>query len=139
MAAAVDRAGPLGWWDERRGRIEAVPAVQGDVVLARKGLGTSYHLAVTIDDALQGVSDVVRGEDLFEATHVHRLLQALLGLPTPRYHHHALIVGADGRRLAKRHDAPSLKALRDRGADPAALVAALRARAVAPSGLPFES
>src|SRR3546814_7715264 len=74
----------------------------GDVVLARKDAPASYHLAVTVDDAAQGITDVARGEDLFAATHVHRLLQALLGLPTPRYHHHPLVTDAAGRRLAKR-------------------------------------
>jgi glutamyl-Q tRNA(Asp) synthetase len=136
---ALALTGPLGWWDERRRRVEADPRVHGDVVLARKDLGTSYHLSVTIDDAAQGVSDVVRGADLFTATHVHRLLQALLGLPTPRYHHHDLITDADGRRLAKRHGAPSLKALREQGVDPAGLVAGLRIGEAPFAGLPVES
>jgi len=96
------------------------------VVLARKDAPASYHLAVTIDDAAQGVTDVVRGRDLFASTHVHRLLQALLDLPGPAYHHHDLLAGADGARLAKRHGAPTLAALREGGADPAELVAALR-------------
>ena len=95
--------------------VAADPLAHGDVVLARKDAPASYHLAVTVDDAAQGVTDVVRGVDLFAATHVHRLLQALLGLPTPRYHHHALLVGPDGERLAKRHGAPTLAALRERG------------------------
>ncbi|PAX08383.1 tRNA glutamyl-Q(34) synthetase GluQRS [Sphingomonas lenta] len=112
MARAVADAGPLDWWDERAGLVRARPQDQGDVVLARKDAPASYHLAVTIDDAAQGVTDVVRGEDLFEATHVHRLLQALLGLPTPRYHHHSLLTGADGKRLAKRHGSPSLRDMR---------------------------
>jgi len=120
-------ATPLAWHDERRGWIVADPGPQGDVVLARKDAPVSYHLAVTVDDGAQGVTDVVRGEDLFEATHVHRLLQALLGLPTPAYHHHALLAGADGKRLAKRNGAQSLADLRAMGADPKALVAALRA------------
>jgi glutamyl-Q tRNA(Asp) synthetase len=114
------------WQDEFAGRVRAVPELQGDVVLARKDAPTSYHLAVTVDDAAQGVTDVVRGMDLFEATHVHRLLQALLGLPTPLYHHHALLTGADGRRLAKRDGARSLAEMRAEGADPVALVAGLR-------------
>ena len=122
--AADDDA--LCWHDAAAGRVAADPARHGDVVLARKDAPTSYHLAVTVDDAAQGVTDVVRGRDLFEATHVHRLLQALLGLPTPRYHHHDLLAGPDGRRLAKRDGAPSLAELRAGGADPAALVAVLR-------------
>jgi glutamyl-Q tRNA(Asp) synthetase len=119
--------GGLVWHDETAGWITADPAPQGDVVLARKDAPVSYHLAVTIDDAAQGVTDVVRGADLFEATHVHRLLQALLGLPSPLYHHHPLLTGPDGRRLAKRDGAQSLAELRDGGADPVQLVEALRA------------
>ena len=125
MAAAVGAAGPLDWIDG--GRVfPALPAHQGDVVLARKDAGTSYHLAVTVDDAAQGVTDVVRGVDLFAATHVHRLLQALLGLPTPAYHHHPLLLGADGERLAKRHGSPTLAALREAGEDGRALADTLR-------------
>jgi glutamyl-Q tRNA(Asp) synthetase len=127
MARAVLQVGPLIWHDAFAGTIEADPASAGDVVLARKETPTSYHLAVTIDDAAQGVTDVVRGLDLFEATHVHRLLQALLGLPTPRYHHHPLLIGPDGKRLAKRNGAQPLAELRAEGADPAALLGALRA------------
>ena len=127
MAAALAQAGALEWRDAAAGIVPARPGGQGDVVLARKDVPTSYHLAVTVDDAAQGVTDVVRGHDLFEATHVHRLLQALLGLPSPRYHHHPLLLGPDGMRLAKRAGSASLAALRAGGADPAALVAALRA------------
>lgn len=126
MAAALARTGPLAWHDVVAGTVPADPAPQGDVVLARKDAGTSYHLAVTVDDAAQGVTDVVRGADLFEATHVHRLLQALLGLPTPRYHHHPLLTDAAGRRLAKRHGAASLEAMRLAGEDGAALAATVR-------------
>lgn len=90
----------------------------GDIVLARAGLGTSYHLAVTVDDAAQGITEVVRGEDLFEATRIHRLLQALLGLPTPRYHHHRLIRDPKGKRLAKRDDARAIRLYRQEGATP---------------------
>ena len=125
MARAVARAGPLDWCDAGR-TIDAVPDEQGDVVLARKDAPASYHLAVTVDDAAQGVTDVVRGRDLFEATHIHRLLQALLDLPTPRYHHHDLLAGPDGERLAKRHGAPTLAALREEGADGTALADDLR-------------
>lgn len=117
----------LWWHDEFAGWITANPASAGDIVLARKETPTSYHLAVTVDDAAQGVTDIVRGVDLFEATHVHRLLQALLDLPTPRYHHHPLLVGLDGKRLAKRNGARPLAELRAEGADPAHLLAALRA------------
>ena len=100
----------------------------GDVVLARKDAPASSHLAVVVDDAAQGVTDVVRGADLLAATHVHRLLQTLLDLPMPRYHHHELLTDESGRRLAKRHGAPTLADLRHGGADPADLVVALRAR-----------
>jgi len=119
--------GFLEWHDEYAGWIPADPASAGDIVLARKETPTSYHLAVTIDDAAQGVTDVVRGVDLFEATHVHRLLQALLELPTPEYHNHPLLIGPDGKRLAKRNGAQPLAELRAEGADPARLLAALRA------------
>ena len=129
MAAATARAGPLSWTDVDR-IVTANPAAQGDVVLARKDAPASYHLAVTVDDAAQGVTDVVRGADLYGATHVHRLLQALLGLPTPRYRHHALLTDAAGRRLAKRDGAPTLAALREGGGDGCALADTLRARAL---------
>lgn len=126
VAKASERIGPLWWDDAREGRISAAPAMLGDVILARKDAGTSYHLAVTVDDAAQGVTDVVRGRDLFEATHIHRLLQGLLDLPVPRYHHHRLVVGADGERLAKRKAAPAIAALRERGMDPGLLMADMR-------------
>src|SRR4051812_46651428 len=127
VAKAAREAGPLSWRDNRV-EVPAQPETFGDVVLARKDAPTSYHLAVTVDDAAQGVTDVVRGRDLFAATHVHRLLQALLGLPSPDYHHHNLLLDAEGRRLAKRHDAQTLQSLREAGADPTELVRALRAR-----------
>lgn len=126
MAQALARTGPLAWHDEAAGEVAADPAAFGDAVLARKDAPTSYHLAVTVDDALQGVTDVVRGQDLFAATHVHRLLQALLGLPSPRYHHHPLVRNAEGRRLAKRDGAVSLAELRAAGADSEKLLDALR-------------
>lgn len=126
MAKAAALAGPLGWTDDGE-TIRAAPESFGDVILARKDAPVSYHLAVTVDDAAQGVTDVVRGRDLFAATHVHRLLQALLGLPTPAYHHHALLMGADGKRLAKRSGAPTIADLRAAGVDAGELVAGLRA------------
>ncbi|WP_423605503.1 tRNA glutamyl-Q(34) synthetase GluQRS [Sphingomonas sp. MS122] len=119
-------AEPLVFEDSGRGVVVAEPASHGDVVLARKDAPASYHLAVTLDDAAQGVTDVVRGGDLFAATHVHRLLAALLDLPVPRYHHHALLAGPDGERLAKRHGAPTLAVLREAGEDGRALADALR-------------
>ena len=115
MGRAAARAGPLAWHDRAKGRIEARPGVFGDVILARKDTPTSYHLAVTVDDHIQGVNLVTRGADLFEASHVHRLLQALLGLDVPEYSHHRLLTDEQGRRLAKRHDGLSIRALRERG------------------------
>src|ERR1700732_1713364 len=105
VSAALARTGPRDFVEEGIDgprRVEADPAVLGDGVLASKEMPTSYHLAVTVDDALQGVTLVTRGADLFAATHIHRLLQALLGLPTPRYRHHPLLTDAAGRRLAQR-------------------------------------
>ena len=131
MATAQRRAGPLAWHDRIRGRIEATPQRFGDVVLARKEMPTSYHLAATLDDHLQGITLVTRGTDLFEATHIHRLLQALLGLDTPDYAHHRLITDPDGRRLAKRDKALTLASLRERGVDPHDIIAALDAGSVA--------
>ena len=116
---AARRTGPLAWHDAARGRIAAEPATFGDVVLARKDIPASYHLAVTVDDAVQGVTLVTRGEDLFAATHLHRLLQALLGLAVPEYHHHRLLTDQSGRRLAKRDRAATLRALRAAGHSPA--------------------
>lgn len=106
--------GPNG----EHGLIPARPELGGDVVLARKDVGVAYHLAVTVDDARQGITYVVRGEDLFEATHVQRLMQALLGLPAPVYRHHRLLLGPDGKRLAKRDRAETLESLRARGVTP---------------------
>ncbi len=118
LAAAVAATGPLTWHDRRAGVVAAAPEVFGDPVLARKDVPTSYHLAVTVDDAAQGISLVTRGEDLFHATHVHRLLQALLDLPVPDYHHHGLLTDEQGRRLAKRTPSLTLRALREAGRGP---------------------
>jgi glutamyl-Q tRNA(Asp) synthetase len=121
MDAAVARVGVLTWAETgsgpqgQTGRVAAAPQMWGDVVLARKDVPTSYHLAVTVDDALQGVSDIVRGQDLFWSTSIHRLLQALLGLPEPNYHHHELILDADGNKLSKSTQAKSLRELRAAG------------------------
>lgn len=127
MARASDRAGPLWWDDELAGRQRARPEAFGDVVLLRKDAPASYHLAATIDDALQGISLVTRGTDLFASTHIHRLLQELLGLPVPAWHHHPLLVEPDGRKLAKRRGSPALRDLRLAGEDGRELADALRA------------
>ncbi|MSO68618.1 MAG: tRNA glutamyl-Q(34) synthetase GluQRS [Pseudolabrys sp.] len=122
MAAALTHAGPLTWAVNgegpagETGLVKAGPTAWGDVILARKETSTSYHLAVVVDDASQGVTDVVRGCDLFHATSVHRLLQALLGLPQPSYHHHRLILDSDGRKLSKSTQATGLWELRAQGA-----------------------
>lgn len=122
--AAVARAGVLTWNETGQGPqgqsgiVAAAPQMWGDVVLARKEMPASYHLAVAIDDALQGVTDVVRGQDLFWSTSIHRLLQALLGLPEPTYHHHRLILDGSGRKLSKSTLATSLRQLRAAGATP---------------------
>ena len=125
---ASSQTGPLSWTDEKQGEFQADTAAHGDVVLARKDVATSYHLSVTVDDHLQGVNLVTRGEDLFTAGHVQRLLQALLGLDVPRYHHHRLITGEDGRRLAKRDSAATIRSLREAGHDAAAVIAMIESR-----------
>ena len=119
LARARSETGPLSWRDRERGAQRATPEMFGDVVLARKDLRTSYHLAVTLDDHRQGVTLVTRGDDLFEATHVQRLLQALLGLDVPDYHHHRLVTDRGGRRLAKRDRAATIQSLRAAGASAA--------------------
>lgn len=128
MAKATALAGPLSWVDELAGPQQAQPGIFGDVVLLRKEAPASYHLAATLDDAADGVTLVTRGADLFAASHVHRLLQALLGLPVPIWHHHGLLVEPDGRKLAKRRGAPSLADRRRAGEDGLALADTLRAR-----------
>lgn len=121
LAFVEEGAGPGG----ETGAIPARPETAGDVVLARKDAGTAYHLAVAHDDALQGVTHIVRGEDLFEATHIQVLIQSLMGWPTPVYRHHRLMTGADGRRFAKRDGSVTLAQLRADGTSPAALRAEL--------------
>jgi glutamyl-Q tRNA(Asp) synthetase len=125
MAAAGTRGHNLSWREQgegphgETGAVAARPQAWGDVVLARKETPTSYHLSVVIDDALQGVTEVVRGQDLFWSTSVHRLLQALLGLPQPAYRHHRLILDGEGRKLSKSTKATGLRELRAGGAMPA--------------------
>jgi glutamyl-Q tRNA(Asp) synthetase len=118
-AEAARVAGSLTFHDLRFGTSEVNPDLLGDVVLARKDIGTAYHLAVVVDDAFQQITHVTRGEDLLPSTHVHRLLQALLGLPQPAYLHHPLMLDAQGKRLAKRCDSLSIAALRESGLSPA--------------------
>jgi glutamyl-Q tRNA(Asp) synthetase len=127
MPAAQARTGPLEWTDEIAGTRPARPEIFGDVVLLRKDAPASYHLAATLDDAADGVTLVTRGMDLFHSTHVHRLLQALLGLPVPVWHHHPLLLDADGAKLAKRRGSPSLADRRTAGEDGTGLAAVLRA------------
>jgi glutamyl-Q tRNA(Asp) synthetase len=127
VAKAGERAGPLTWYDEIAGEQQARPEPFGDVVLVRKDEPASYHLAATVDDAADGISLVARGMDLFAATHVHRLLQALLELPVPAWHHHPLLLDESGRKLAKRRGSPSLADRRRAGDDGPALAGALRA------------
>lgn len=127
IAAASARAGPLTWPDMDAGTVAADPLPFGDIVLARKDAPGSYHLCATIDDGWMGVTQVIRSVDLRDATHVHRLLQALLELPTPAYRFHPLLVDASGRRLAKRDQGLTIAALRAQGADPARLVTDWRA------------
>lgn len=138
VAKALEVTGPLTWTDELSGEQRARPDLFGDVVLLRKDAPASYHLAATLDDATDGITLVTRGADLFAATHVHRLLQALLGLPAPTWHHHALLVEPDGRKLAKRRNAPSLGDRRRAGEDGPALADALRAHRF-PAGISLSS
>jgi len=122
LGAAWDR---LAFIEDGVGEIRARPELAGDVVLARKDAGVAYHLAVVVDDALQAISHVIRGEDLAEAAHIQRLLQALLGLPTPIYRHHRLLLGEDGKRLAKRDKALTLREMRAAGVTPDEVAARL--------------
>ncbi|MEX2577991.1 MAG: tRNA glutamyl-Q(34) synthetase GluQRS [Verrucomicrobiales bacterium] len=116
LAAAMEQLErEITWHDADRGPQKARPELLGDAVVVRKDIGTSYHLAVTVDDALQGITDIVRGVDLFDSTHLHRVLQELLELPVPNYRHHELLTDDDGRRLAKRDRSITLKSLRESG------------------------
>ena len=126
MAKAVKIAGPLCWNDRNAGEQRAVPDCFGDVVLARKDAPASYHLAATLDDAHENMTHIVRGMDLFASTHIHRLLQALLDLPTPQYWHHRLLAGRDGKKLSKSLGSAALSNLRDSGLDGRGLAEALR-------------
>lgn len=123
---ALAETGPLVWEDALAGPQQVDLSGLGDVVLVRKDLPASYHLAVTLDDAADGVTLVTRGADLFAASHVHRTLQALLGLPVPRWHHHPLLLGEDGEKLAKRRGSPALAERREAGEDGRVLAAQLR-------------
>lgn len=117
IAAALEISGELSWEEAGEGLQPADPHLAGDVVLARKDIGVGYMLAAVVDDAFQQITDIVRGHDLLEATPTQRLLQALLGYPALRYHHHRLLLAEDGRRLAKRDRAETLQALREAGVD----------------------
>ena len=117
-AKALDMAGQMVWSDRQAGQVEADPGLFGDVVLARKDTPSSYHLACTWDDHVQGITFVTRGEDLFPSTHVHLLLQRLLGLQTPDYHHHKLLTNESGVRFAKRDKSLTIRSLREAGNTP---------------------
>ena len=138
----IDRAmaevGEIFWEDELAGLIKADPREFGDVVLVRKDAPASYHLAATLDDAADGITLVTRGQDLFTSTHVHRVLQALLDLPVPEWHHHPLLVDHSGQKLAKRRGSPSLADRRKAGEDGRELADALRAEKL-PTGITIES
>ena len=126
LNATLDQIGPVPFWhDTIRGDIQAKPEELGDIVLARKDTPTSYHLSVVHDDALQGITHVVRGEDLFHATHIHIVLQKLLGLPTPIYSHHGLLTDEQGKRFTKRDKSLTLRAIREAGVSSADLVRSL--------------
>ncbi|MFC4994055.1 tRNA glutamyl-Q(34) synthetase GluQRS [Rubritalea tangerina] len=119
---AAKLTGPLTFQDSFLGSVEVNHALLGDIILARKDIGTSYHIAVVVDDAFQNVTDVTRGKDLLESTHIHRILQALFELPEPKYHHHELVCDSKGERLAKRNAAHSLQSLVASGLTPEELI-----------------
>ena len=122
-ARAAEQAGPYHFVDETHGRLQGQPLLLGDFVIARKDTPTSYHLSVTVDDHLQGVTVVTRGEDVLPSTHVHVLLQRLLGYETPLYAHHKLLRDASGRRFAKRDRDFTIRALRESGVTPQQVIA----------------
>lgn len=123
IAKAAKEIGALTFQDERFGQVQVRPQILGDPVLARKDIATSYHLAVVVDDAAQSITEIVRGEDLLESTHVHRVLQELLGFSQPHYFHHQLVVDEEGKRLAKRHDSLAIATLRGKGWSPEQVLA----------------
>jgi len=123
---AAQVVGEISFTDSNHGRILVKPALFGDVVLGRKDIQTCYHLSSVVDDADQKVTDIVRGEDLIESTHVHRVLQELLSYPEPNYHHHKLIKDEDGKRLAKRDQARSIRSLREEGMPPQEVLALIQ-------------
>lgn len=135
---AMAEVGEIVWTDEEAGAVVCDPRDFGDVVLVRKEEPASYHLAATLDDAADGVTLVTRGSDLFSASHVHRLLQELLELPVPHWHHHSLLLDADGLKLAKRRNSPSIADLRNAGEDGRLIAEQLRLRRL-PSGISMES
>lgn len=134
MASAAEEVGALTFLDGEAGVVRVDPFLTGDPVLARKDIATSYHLAVVVDDAAQGITEVTRGADLRDSTHLHRVLQELLALPVPDYWHHGLVVNEEGRRLAKREHSLSLETLRERGLSAEEVIrrayASVRGRAV---------
>lgn len=134
---AASVTGSLTFHDLHFGKIEVNPDLLGDVVLARKDIGTAYHLAVIVDDAFQQITHVTRGEDLLASTHVHRLLQVLLGLSEPAYLHHPLVLDEQGKRLAKRHDSLAIAALRESGLTPEETLARIDAESRMPTSHPF--
>jgi len=137
MGAALARSGALSWHDEMAGEVPVDPDALGDLIVKGRDRPASYHLAVVVDDADEGVTHVVRGRDVFASTHAHRTLQALLGLPTPRYRHHALVVDGQGNRLAKRSAGLGLAELRAQGWEGAVLAGELRAGRF-PAGLSLD-
>lgn len=119
MDKAIAKCGALTFHDHEAGIVQVDGSQFGDIVLARKDTPTSYHLSVVVDDAFQKITDIVRGKDLFHATHIHRILQTLLHLPEPHYHHHKLLLDADGQRFAKRNKSVTIQSLREQGFSPA--------------------
>ncbi len=119
VTRAIAETGPLHFWDNELGAVAVNGQLLGDVVVARKDISTSYHIAVVMDDAAQGITHIVRGADLRPSTHVHRILQSLWGYEAPHYIHHRLLCDPDGKRLAKRHQSLAIRELRTKGATPA--------------------